>query len=85
MENTVFIAGKALEIYEKAIRAKLSQTKEIKVKTRGNYILNAIKLVTCLEQENFIIIKNTKIFRSNFKVNEINRFVSEIEITLIKK
>jgi len=84
-DNIIYIANKQQFIYERFVLSKLSQTKEITLKTRGKYILNAINIASFLQHKNLVVIRNIKISGSNFEKDGETRFVPEIEINLIKK
>lgn len=83
-ENIVFIGGKSFGIYNQAILKKMSQSREVIVKTRGKYITSAVNIVTFLESINKLKIKSTKIFGTKFESDGQERFVPEIEITLTR-
>lgn len=84
-ENIIYVGGKQFSIYNRIILSKLSQTKEVILKTRGKYILNAINISSFLQHKDQIVIRKVKVFGSNFEKEGVNRFIPEIEISLIKK
>ena len=80
-KEIVLIGSKPWGIYEKFIKTKLSQAKELTIKSRGRNIVNAISLMTYFEREKIVTIKNVRVSSSTF---EGNGFVPEIEIKVIK-
>ena len=60
-ENIIYIGQKSPMVYAKFINSKLSQTKEVILKTRGKSILNAITVASFLQYNNQVVIRNIKL------------------------
>jgi len=85
-ENEIIIGAKNPSVYLRVIRGKLSQNKEIVIKTRGKLISTACFIVSILSEEKFVKIKNVKILGSKFiGEDKKERLVPEIEINLMKE
>ena len=83
-ENIIYVSYKDFSLYSDAIKKKLAHNKEVLVKTRGKYVLNAVKIVTEMEVNKIISIRKTRVFGSRFEVDGKNMIVPEIEITLVR-
>jgi len=84
-ENLVYIGEKSFPVYERIILQKLSQNREVILKTRGKFIYNLVRIVSILQKENKVSIKRVEISGSDFKKEDKTYYVPSIEVTLIKK
>ena len=84
-ENLVYIGEKNVSIYSRIIQQKLSQNREVVLKTRGKFIYNLVRIVSILQKENKVSIKRVEISGSDFQKEDKTYYVPSIEVILTKK
>jgi len=83
-DNVIYIGAKSLSVYNFAIHRELEKGNEVILKTRGRLTSVAVNIASYFQYKGNAKIVDTKISGSNFKTDEKERFVPEIEIRLVK-
>jgi len=89
-DNVVFVGGKSVRAYAEAVEVQFIEkgSKEVFLRTRGKYMVNAINVAEFLKRksEGKIKIENITTGSEIFKDTEKNKdiFVSTLEIKLVK-
>jgi len=85
VEDVVLVGSKRFGAYVKAIKFKISQTKFVFVCARGKNIPKLISMVTYLEKDGVLKIKETKISRTPLQIEEKQINVPEIKVRITKE
>jgi len=89
LDNVVLVGKKSVRTYAEAVMIQFNEkkSKEVILKTRGNFITRAINATEYLKRkEENIKVKEIKIGSESFRDKETDKeiYVSSIEITLTK-